>query len=62
MLYSPVQLDALLFLSLPPLDAVAICRHMCCRYQPHHDILVSTSWGAPASFFKGFNPAEVPDK
>jgi hypothetical protein len=32
------------------------------RYQPHHDILVSTSWGAPNAFFKGFNPAEVPDK
>ncbi|EFN58621.1 hypothetical protein CHLNCDRAFT_140840 [Chlorella variabilis] len=31
-------------------------------YQPHHDLLVSTSWGAPSEFFKGFNPAEVATK
>lgn len=29
-------------------------------YQPAHDILASTSWGAPKAIFKGFNPAEVP--
>ncbi|RMZ53473.1 hypothetical protein APUTEX25_003295 [Auxenochlorella protothecoides] len=29
-------------------------------YQPAHDLLASTSWGAPAALFKGFNPAEVP--
>ncbi|KAL4457508.1 hypothetical protein ABPG75_012373 [Micractinium tetrahymenae] len=29
-------------------------------YQPHHDVLVSTAWGAPKEFFKGFNPANVP--
>jgi len=28
-------------------------------YQPRHNVLVSTGWGAPASFQKGFNPAEV---
>lgn len=31
-----------------------------CRYQPYHDVLVSTAWGAPKEFFKGFNPANVP--
>ena len=28
-------------------------------YQPRHDIMVSTGWGAPKAFSKGFNPAEV---
>lgn len=28
-------------------------------YQPHHDVLVSTSWGAPAEIFKGFDPSKV---
>ncbi|KAI3436518.1 hypothetical protein D9Q98_005935 [Chlorella vulgaris] len=31
-------------------------------YQPHHDLLVSSSWGAPSAFSKGFNPAEVAEK
>ncbi|PSC69022.1 Selenium-binding 1 [Micractinium conductrix] len=31
-------------------------------YQPHHDVLVSTSWGAPEEFFKGFDPSQVPTK
>uniref|UniRef100_A0A7S0RZN5 Methanethiol oxidase n=1 Tax=Chlamydomonas leiostraca TaxID=1034604 RepID=A0A7S0RZN5_9CHLO len=28
-------------------------------YQPRHDILLSTGWGAPQAFSKGFNPAEI---
>ena len=31
-------------------------------YQPHHDVLVSTSWGEPNEFFKGFDPSKVPTK
>lgn len=30
-------------------------------YQPHFNVLVSTSWGAPCEFFKGFDPARVAD-
>jgi hypothetical protein len=26
-------------------------------YQPAHNIMVSTEFGTPAEFFKGFNPA-----
>eukprot|EP00887_Chlorella_sp_A99_P006032 scaffold22.g6032.t1 len=29
-------------------------------YQPHFDVLISTAWGAPAEFFKGFDPSKVP--
>ncbi len=28
-------------------------------YQPRHNVMVSSEWGAPSSFLKGFNPAEV---
>ncbi|KAK9830616.1 hypothetical protein WJX81_005797 [Elliptochloris bilobata] len=28
-------------------------------YQPRHNVMVSSQWGAPAAFSKGFNPAEV---
>ncbi len=31
-------------------------------YQPRHNVLVSSEWGAPASFTHGFNPSEVPTK
>lgn len=31
-------------------------------YQPRHNVLVSSSWGAPSAFFKGFNPAEIAEK
>lgn len=30
-------------------------------YQPRHNVLISSQWGAPKKFTKGFNPAEVPD-
>lgn len=30
-------------------------------YQPRLNVMISTSWGAPKAFSKGFNPAEVPD-
>jgi selenium-binding protein 1 len=30
-------------------------------YQPFFNILVSTAWGAPAEFFKGFDPSKVPE-
>ncbi|KAK9915575.1 hypothetical protein WJX75_001008 [Coccomyxa subellipsoidea] len=29
-------------------------------YQPRHNVMVSSQWGAPSSFTKGFNPADVP--
>lgn len=29
------------------------------RYQPRHNVLISSSWGAPKAFTKGFNPAQV---
>lgn len=29
-------------------------------YQPKHNVMISTEWGAPCAFKKGFNPAEVP--
>ncbi|CAK0773982.1 Methanethiol oxidase [Coccomyxa viridis] len=29
-------------------------------YQPRHNVMVSSQWGAPCSFSKGFNPADVP--
>ena len=28
-------------------------------YQPRHNIMVSTEWGAPNAFLKGFNPQDV---
>ena len=28
-------------------------------YQPRLNVMVSSEWGAPKAFFKGFNPAEV---
>lgn len=31
-------------------------------YQPAHDVLASTSWGAPNAFCGGFDPAQVPEK
>mmetsp|Transcript_19144 Transcript_19144/g.41321 ORF Transcript_19144/g.41321 Transcript_19144/m.41321 type:complete len:475 (+) Transcript_19144:158-1582(+) len=31
-------------------------------YQPYHNIMVSSSWGTPSAFCKGFNPAEVAEK
>jgi selenium-binding protein 1 len=30
-------------------------------YQPRHKTMISTSWGAPAAFTKGFNPQDVSD-
>lgn len=30
-------------------------------YQPRHNIMVSSEWGNPSSFCKGFNPTEVAD-
>ncbi|KAK9855439.1 hypothetical protein WJX84_007786 [Apatococcus fuscideae] len=30
-------------------------------YQPRHNVMVSSQWGKPAEFTKGFNPAEVPN-
>ena len=30
-----------------------------CRYQPRHNMMVSTEWAAPRTFFAGFNPADV---
>eukprot|EP00271_Cylindrocystis_brebissonii_P014302 TRINITY_DN3561_c0_g1_i1.p1 TRINITY_DN3561_c0_g1~~TRINITY_DN3561_c0_g1_i1.p1 ORF type:complete len:476 (+),score=87.30 TRINITY_DN3561_c0_g1_i1:179-1606(+) len=30
-------------------------------YQPRHNVMVSSSWGAPKAFSKGFNPAHVAD-
>lgn len=28
-------------------------------YQPRHDVMISTEWGAPRAFKSGFNPAHV---
>jgi selenium-binding protein 1 len=28
-------------------------------YQPRHNVMVSTEWGAPHKIFKGFNPQDV---
>ena len=28
-------------------------------YQPRHNVMISSEWGAPNSFKKGFNPADV---
>lgn len=28
-------------------------------YQPHHDVMISTEWGAPWAFKSGFNPDHV---
>jgi len=28
-------------------------------YQPYHNIMVSSEWGAPNTYTKGFNPAHV---
>lgn len=30
-------------------------------YQPRHDVMISSSWGAPAAFTKGFNLQHVAD-
>uniref|UniRef100_T1IVY0 Methanethiol oxidase n=1 Tax=Strigamia maritima TaxID=126957 RepID=T1IVY0_STRMM len=30
-------------------------------YQPRHDVLISTEWGAPKAFRSGFNPQHVAD-
>jgi len=30
-------------------------------YQPYFDVMISTQWGSPAYFRKGFNPADVLD-
>lgn len=28
-------------------------------YQPYHNVMISTEWGAPKAFRSGFNPAHV---
>ena len=28
-------------------------------YQPRHNVMISSEWGEPNSFLKGFNPADV---
>lgn len=28
-------------------------------YQPRHNVMISTEWGSPSAFKKGFNPAQV---
>ena len=28
-------------------------------YQPYHNVMISTEWGSPNIFRKGFNPAHV---
>ena len=28
-------------------------------YQPYHKVMISTEWGAPKAFLKGFDPADV---
>ena len=28
-------------------------------YQPRHNVMVSSEWGAPETVSKGFNPADV---
>lgn len=28
-------------------------------YQPRHNVMVSSEWGEPNTFIKGFNPADV---
>ena len=30
-------------------------------YQPYHNVLISTEWGAPKAFRSGFNPQHVAD-
>lgn len=30
-------------------------------YQPYHNVMVSSEWGAPKAFLKGFDPADVAD-
>lgn len=30
-------------------------------YQPYHNVLISTEWGAPKAFRSGFNPQHVTD-
>ena len=30
-------------------------------YQPRHNVMISSEWGEPKCFTKGFNPAEVAD-
>ena len=30
-------------------------------YQPRHNTMISSSWGAPSAFLKGFNPGHVAD-
>ena len=28
-------------------------------YQPRHNVMISSEWGAPSAFTKGFNPEDV---
>ena len=28
-------------------------------YQPTHDVLISSEWGCPTAFGKGFDPADI---
>ena len=28
-------------------------------YQPRHNVMISSEWGEPNAFLKGFNPADV---
>ena len=28
-------------------------------YQPRHNVMISSEWGEPNCFLKGFNPADV---
>lgn len=28
-------------------------------YQPTHDVLISSEWGCPKAFFKGFDPKDL---
>ena len=28
-------------------------------YQPRHNVMISSEWGEPNSFFSGFNPAHI---
>ena len=31
-------------------------------YQPRHNVIVSSSWGAPAAILQGFDPGQVPEQ
>jgi selenium-binding protein 1 len=30
-------------------------------YQPRHNVMISSEWGEPNTFLKGFNPAHIAD-